>query len=173
MTYLSKVTRMLSHQDVARREALLETLRHADAQVGFVENSQLHSAFFSLDETSRYSITNSMASMKNDLALRLLLAILDRDDSPLVRHEAAFALGCVGDETCRTALRRTLVEDDSFLVRHEAAMALGELGTVDDLPTLEHGLRDTSREVVISCEVALNRILERVSIINPNKPTIY
>lgn len=93
----------------------------------------------------------------------LLIQIVDRDESPLVRHEAAFALGCVGDDSCRDILKRTLADDQSFLVRHEAAMALGELGTSDDLAALELGLNDESREVSISCEVALNRILERVA----------
>lgn len=161
MSNLRKGAKMQTHQNIARRAALLEALKHAHECGACIEDFQLHGAFFSLDETSRYSITNSLTSMKSDNALGLLLAILDRDDSPLVRHEAAFALGCIGDETCRIALRRTLVEDDSFLVRHEAAMALGELGTIDDLPTLKQGLSDSSREVVISCEVALNRIQER------------
>ncbi|HEV3316982.1 MAG TPA: HEAT repeat domain-containing protein [Candidatus Angelobacter sp.] len=163
MNSLEHAPTSVNQKSVARRASLLKALKGLLPESEFLTSSELHEKFFALDETSRYSITNSTAAVRNDLVRGLLLEILNRDESPLVRHEAAFALGCVGDESCRVALRRTLIDDESFLVRHEAAMALGELGTTDDLPALNLGLKDGSREVVISCEVALNRILERLS----------
>jgi HEAT repeat protein len=147
--------------NVGRRIALLDMLTGKTQQTQ-PDASELYASFFTLDETDRYSITNSIASVGGELAKGLLIRILDHDGSPLVRHEAAFALGCVGDDSCRGPLKRTLIDDHSFLVRHEAAMALGELGTFDDIAALERGLKDESSEVAISCEVALNRILERV-----------
>jgi HEAT repeat protein len=158
----------LRQNGVARRAALLRVFTDEEQQAT-LDVLRLYSSFFALDETDRYSITNSVASIGGELAKGLLLQILDRDGSPLVRHEAAFALGCVGDASCREVLKRSLSDDQSFLVRHEAAMALGELGTSEDLATLEQGLSDTSREVAISCEVALNRILERAE---PNNPHV-
>jgi HEAT repeat protein len=147
---------------VARRMALLKMLTGESSQTK-LDSSGLYASFFTLDETDRYSITNSIASIGGDLAKGLLIQIVGHDESPLVRHEAAFALGCVGDDSCKEVLKRSLADDLSFLVRHEAAMALGELGNSDDLAALELGLNDESREVSISCEVALNRILERLA----------
>lgn len=117
--------------------------------------------FLSLDETNRFKITNALASSEsNDLARRLIANILYYDSSPLVRHEAAFALGWIGDKTTEEILVHALLGDQSFLVRHEAAMALGELGFKSSLEALRKGLRDKTGEVAVSCKVAIQRIRE-------------
>ena len=89
--------------------------------------------------------------------------MLRNDESLLVRHEAAFALGCVGDGRAVAVLRRAVAGDTSSLVRHEAAMALSEVGSRRDIALLSQGLSDASREVSVSCRVAIERIKERTS----------
>jgi len=122
----------------------------------------LWALFFSFDECTRFSVTNSLASVHNSVSRMLLSSVLQKDPSPLVRHEAAFAIGCVGDEACLPVLKNSLTGDKSFLVRHEVAMALSELGGRDEMIVLEKGLEDKSKEVVISCRVAIQRISEKL-----------
>ena len=99
--------------------------------------------------------------MDNDLSRQLLTGVLVADSSPLVRHEAAFALGCIGDEHCLPVLRQALMTDQSPIVRHEAAMAVSETGSESDIGILSAGLNDSSRDVVVSCQVAMGKILDR------------
>ena len=121
----------------------------------------LRKSFLSLAESTRYDIVNNLVEIANDLARQLLMNVLLDDPSPLVRHEAAFALGWVGNQTCAPVLRRALANDKSLLVRHEAAMALAEFGEKADIESLEKGLKDRSKEVAISCQVALQRIQQK------------
>lgn len=120
-------------------------------------------AFLSFDETSRFNVTNGLATIDNDVSRLLLINFLRKDPSPLVRHEAAFAIGWVGNQDCISVLQDALFNDKSFLVRHEAAMALSELGGVSEIQALQRGLRDRSREVVVSCRVAIHRIQDRIN----------
>ncbi len=117
--------------------------------------------FSSLPVADRFDIVHSLASARTELVRRLLVNVLRVDPSPLVRHEAAFVLGCLGGRKQAMAVRMALKSDTSFLVRHEAAMALAEIGAPEDIPTLTARLADRSPEVSISCHVALVRIRER------------
>jgi len=124
--------------------------------------------FFSLDEACRYDVTNALASIGyNHLGQQLLMNVLWSDPSPLVRHEAAFALGWIGDKSSVPVLAHALLKDESFLVRHESAMALGELRSDRAIQTLREGLKDKSREVVISCKVVLQRLRKKTAPIDP------
>jgi len=119
--------------------------------------------FFSLDEACRYDVTNALASIGyNHLGQQLLMNVLWSDPSSLVRHEAAFALGWIGDKSSVPVLAHALLNDESFLVRHEAAMALGELRSDQAIQTLREGLKDKSKEVAISCKVVLQRLRKKL-----------
>ena len=113
----------------------------------------------SLDEATRYDVVNRLCSIDNDLARLALANTLVGDPSSLVRHEAAFGLGHVGDASSERVLIFALEHDTSFLVRHEAAMSLAEFGGAQVTRSLRAGLEDESAEVAISCEVALQRIM--------------
>ena len=115
----------------------------------------------SLDEATRYDIVNRLCSIDNDLARLALGNTLVGDPSSLVRHEAAFGLGYVGDASSERVLIFALEHDESFLVRHEAAMSLAEFGGPQVTRSLRAGLEDESAEVAISCEVALQRIMSK------------
>lgn len=114
-----------------------------------------------LDEPTRFGVVHELSEVDNDLSRQLLMGLLAADSSSLVRHEAAFALGCIGDEHSLPVLRRALATDKSPMVRHEAAMAMSEIGTESDIGLLTTALNDSSRDVVVSCQVAVERIIDR------------
>lgn len=118
-------------------------------------------SFHLLDEASRFDVASVLGTKYGKMASGLLMKILTRDRSALVRHEAAFGLGCVGGSRCLPSLRHALSRDRSFLVRHEAAIALSEIGLEEDITILSSGLADRSREVRVSCRVAIERIRRR------------
>ncbi|CAI5470688.1 unnamed protein product [Closterium sp. Yama58-4] len=77
------------------------------------------------------------------------------DKSVLLAHEAAFALGQMGDVFSVPALTRVL-KDSSYhpIVRHEAAEALGAIGEASSLPLLQTYLADPAPEVRETCQLA-------------------
>src|SRR3989442_1021417 len=128
----------------SRAEQFVHAIRAVPANSkganGVVEQEiVLRKSFLGLDETTRYTIINTLSAVNNDLARQFLKNVIIGDSSPLVRHEAAFALGLICDETCSPVLRHALANDKSMLVRHEAAMALAECGSEADIQSLEKG----------------------------------
>ena len=83
----------------------------------------------------------------------LLVDVLKNDDSPCVRHDAAFALGRVGDPRRAPVLKRAALKDRSVLVRHEATLALAEFGGVENI--LLRAERDRNEDVAETAGVAL------------------
>lgn len=71
-----------------------------------------------------------------------------RDPSPLVRREAAQALGASGRATEVKELLQVLVEDGSAAVRKAAADALGRIGHQSARPALERSSRHDEEESV-------------------------
>ena len=147
----------------SRAKRLLAFLKSARKNFGNCVPRELivRKQFSSLPVADRFDIIHSLSSAKTELVRRLLINVLRVDPSPLVRHEAAFVLGCLGGRKQAMAVRMALKSDMSFLVRHEAAMALAEIGAPEDVPALTARLGDRSPEVSISCRVALVRIRER------------
>ncbi|HWO89063.1 MAG TPA: HEAT repeat domain-containing protein [Gemmatimonadales bacterium] len=71
-----------------------------------------------------------------------------RDPSPLVRREAAQALGASGRATEVRELLQVLTEDGSAAVRKAAADALGRIGHHSARPVLERSSRHDDDETV-------------------------
>jgi deoxyhypusine monooxygenase len=109
----------------------------------------------------RFDLVHSLSAINSSKVRGLLSYVVRSDPSPLVRHEAAFAIGCVGGASELTAVREALEHDPSFLVRHEAAMAIAEIGGPSELSLLQTGMSDANEEVAVSCEVAIARIESR------------
>lgn len=67
-----------------------------------------------------------MGQMQNRTAVPYLCAILkDKEEySPIVRHEAAEALGAIGDDAVLPLLRHHLKEDESVVVRETCELAV-------------------------------------------------
>src|SRR5437667_12037382 len=99
-----------------------------------------------------------MREMPMDLVIEALL----RDESEIVRHEAAFVLGetAAPDEEALWALLRA-ADDTSILVRHEVALALVMFPEEVSAKCLVKLLKDPIAEVSRSAEYALIQMLER------------
>ncbi|GAB0489423.1 hypothetical protein MMPV_000642 [Pyropia vietnamensis] len=88
-----------------------------------------------------------------------LVTLLTRDQSALVRHEAAYALGQMQDAGAAEVLGRVLANTaEDVMVRHEAAEALGAIGDPAAVPLLTRYLDDERVEVRETCVLALERL---------------
>jgi len=79
------------------------------------------------------------------------------DPDPLVREEAARALGRVGSQEAVDALIQRLLDRTSAICS-DAALALGDIGDPLAIPALTQGLADGSPEVQDACARALGDI---------------
>ncbi|GJP31044.1 hypothetical protein CLOM_g8053 [Closterium sp. NIES-68] len=105
----------------------------------------------------------SLRNLKGDTPQQALIEAME-DKSVLLAHEAAFALGQMGDVFSVPALTRVL-EDPSYhpIVRHEAAEALGAIGEASSLPLLQTYLADPAPEVRETCELAVRRLQDTLA----------
>jgi len=125
---------------------------------------RFYKKFSTLDEADRFSIVNRLSESDNFTARAFLEKVLVLDHHKVVRHEAAFSLGCVGDNESAGHLRHAMSNDESTLVRHESAMALSEVGSEVDLEYIEKQMNDQNEEVVLTCEIAKKRLLTRLAL---------
>lgn len=109
-------------------------------------------------EVTRYKILTEMIDMECKEGIPLYLNILEKDKSALVRHEAAFGIGIIGNKSHCDALINSLVKDRSPMVRHEAAIALAEIGGEEHLKILLEATKDKSLEVSSSARFAIQNI---------------
>lgn len=126
--------------------------------------SRFYKKFFALNATDRYLVINGLEKTHNDATRLLLERVLISDVNAIVRHEAAYCLGVVGDDKSLTVLRHALINDDNPLVRHEAALSLAEVGTEDDFKYLDQGMKDDNHDVVVSCQFAKEILLDRIAL---------
>jgi hypothetical protein len=105
----------------------------------------------------RSQVREAVAAIRQDvdLAVRLgrratpTLLRLAKDPDPILRRQAARALGLLRDPTTVEPLRR-LLRDPSGIVREAAAQALGELGDVQAVEPLIAVLqKDQSEKIVL------------------------
>ena len=81
------------------------------------------------------------------------------DESVLLAHEAAFALGQMRDEAAVPILECTLRNDRlNPIVRHEAAEALGAIAAPSTLTLLKEYEADSAVEVADTCKIASARV---------------
>jgi deoxyhypusine monooxygenase len=114
--------------------------------------------FGGLTLPQKYRILFSLRNCSNASALDALLIAL-RDDSALLRHDIAFAIGQRQDAAAVKELSRIL-EDSSehCMVRHEAGEALGAIGTPECMEPLERQADSDVREVSETCVLAKQRM---------------
>lgn len=117
-----------------------------------------------LTDTTVSGRTRAMFGLKADGSVRARTAleqVLSADASALVRHEAAYLLGQLGDFRAHEALERCLRDArEDAMVRHEAAEAMGAIGDMRAQPLLREFADDATapREVRETCELSLARI---------------
>ncbi|CAI5493082.1 unnamed protein product [Closterium sp. Naga37s-1] len=105
----------------------------------------------------------SLRNLKGEAPQQALIEGME-DKSVLLAHEAAFALGQMGDVFSVPALTRVL-KDLSYhpIIRHEAAEALGAIGEASSLPLLQTYLADPAPEVRETCQLAVRRLQDSLA----------
>jgi len=87
-----------------------------------------------------------------------------KDDAPVVRAEAAFALGILGDPTAGPALARTLDREPDAEVVGEIVLAIGRLELREATPQLLPLLREGHAHVQEQCAEALALLADSTSV---------
>ncbi len=124
--------------------------------------NELIKIYWDLDGVPRYHIIVSFIEHNRTDVLGFLKKVLSEDTSELIRHEAAFGIGQMGDSTQQFALADSLKNDTSAIVRHEAAIALATVGSRQSIGVLQEVISDASEEEVVteSAEYSLRLIIE-------------
>jgi beta-lactamase regulating signal transducer with metallopeptidase domain len=104
----------------------------------------------------------AMDHSDTDLAAAAFISALE-DPDPMVRKEAAFALGEIRSRRATAPLIAAL-EDPAPAVRHEAAFALGNRGDREAVPYLLNALNDESPGVRKEAAFALANIGDAVAV---------
>lgn len=140
-------------------EKLYAVLRYRDSRFSLVESiKELEELFSRGSEVVRYKILTELIYMECKQGIPLLVIALQDDTSALVRHEGAFGLGILGNQSHCETLINTLNNDESPMVRHEAAIALAETGGENQLDTLYKITEDGNPEVAASAKFAIQNI---------------
>ncbi|EIM86033.1 deoxyhypusine hydroxylase [Stereum hirsutum FP-91666 SS1] len=107
---------------------------------------------------NRFRALFTLKSLKNEDAIRIISKGF-QDQSALLKHELAYCLGQIKDESALPTLETVLAdESEDPMVRHEAAEAMGAISSTASLPVLKKYCGDSDRAVRETCEIALARI---------------
>ncbi|EGI59922.1 PREDICTED: deoxyhypusine hydroxylase isoform X1 [Acromyrmex echinatior] len=113
-----------------------------------------------LDENkSLFDRYRAMFSLRNLGTRESILALTEglKTGSALFKHEIAFVLGQLQDETSVPGLQASLENtEENEMVRHECAEALGSIATPECYEILNRYLHDSKRVVHESCVIALD-----------------
>ena len=140
-------------------EALHAALRYTNQGQSVSEGmSRLEEIYRRGNEEVRYKILTDLIEIEYTGARSLLIEALQSDESALVRHEAAFGLGVLGNQTHASILVHATLNDDNLMVRHEAAIALASAGREGALGALVKASRDSRPEVAASARYAIQSI---------------
>lgn len=140
-------------------QSLYFSLRHPGVPVSLSEEMErIRLIYIRGSESTKYKILTDLIDIEFTGARPLLLEVLMNDESPLLRHEAAFGLGIFRKVSDQEALIKSMLHDPHEMVRHEAAIALAEIGGEECLPALEKASQDESIAVASSARYAVQNI---------------
>jgi len=122
---------------------------------------QLNTIYSGGNVVTRYRVVAGIAEIECKDAMSFLEKVLRKDDSAVVRHEAAFAIGIMGNFTNQEILMYALRKDPASIVRHEAAIALGTIGDKECMDALEEASKEKEALVSVSARYALELINNR------------
>ena len=105
----------------------------------------------------RMRVVCSLRAVRGHGTVEALASCLN-DESALLRHEVAYALGQKEEKDAVPVLIDTLRWDKDAMVRHEAAEALGAIGAEEGVAVLEEFEHSEVEEVAHTCQLALDRI---------------
>jgi deoxyhypusine monooxygenase len=97
---------------------------------------------------------------QEDVVRVLSVGLLDKRQGSLLRHELAYVMGQIRDESCCPCLENVLADQgDCVMVRHECAEALGAVGADRSRAVLERVMKqegnDNPLELTDTCRLAL------------------
>lgn len=124
--------------------------------------SRLEAIYRRSGEETRYEILTNLIELEYIGARAVLAEALQGDDSALVRHEAAFGLGVLGNKEHVNTLIHAMLRDGNAMVRHEAAIALAAIGGEEALESLHTAAQDRCAEVAGSARYALQSVCLRI-----------
>mmetsp|Transcript_45890 Transcript_45890/g.115066 ORF Transcript_45890/g.115066 Transcript_45890/m.115066 type:complete len:315 (+) Transcript_45890:89-1033(+) len=105
----------------------------------------------------RMRVVCSLRAVSGQGTVDALAACLD-DESALLRHEVAYALGQKEEASAVPVLIKTLREDEDSMVRHEAAEALGAIRADEAERVLQEFENSDCEPLAHTCQLALDRI---------------
>jgi len=120
---------------------------------------QVISIYQRADDVTRYKIVTDLTEIEYVGVVPFLIDVLENDKIPLIRHEAAYGIGAIGNLKHAKKIARALLEDESPMVRHEVAVALAEIGGIEEIPALEIAANDDDQAVALSAKYAIQSIL--------------
>jgi hypothetical protein len=107
--------------------------------------------------TKRMRVVCSLRAVKGEGTIEALASCMN-DESALLRHEVAYALGQKEEVSAVPILIHTLRNDEDTMVRHEAAEALGAIQAAEAEAVLQEYENCEVEEVAHTCQLALDRI---------------
>jgi len=105
----------------------------------------------------RMRVVCSLRAVAGQGTVEALASCLD-DESALLRHEVAYALGQKEEASAVGVLIKALKEDQDSMVRHEAAEALGAINVAEAEKVLEEFENCDCEPLAHTCQLALDRI---------------
>ena len=117
---------------------------------------------------TQYKLLTEAVELQCAHIVTLLRVALLENESALVRHEAAFGLGLLGDSSDIVLLANAMLSDPHLMVRHEAAIALGAIGDATALASLAEAVHDPEISVAESARFGLEQVLVRLGTPNLN-----
>jgi deoxyhypusine monooxygenase len=107
--------------------------------------------------TKRMRVVCSLRAVKGEGTIEALASCMN-DESALLRHEVAYALGQKEEVSAVPVLVNTLRNDCDTMVRHEAAEALGAMQAAEAEAVLKEFENCEVEEVAHTCQLALDRL---------------
>ncbi|KAI9683549.1 MAG: deoxyhypusine hydroxylase [Trizodia sp. TS-e1964] len=131
-------------QPLARRFRALFSLKHVACQTPTSDQTlpaikAIAEGFESSSALLKHELAYCLGQTKNKAAIPYLKHVLqNRDEDPMCRHEAAEALGAIGDMACLDMLKGFRDDKSEPVVVTETCTANSNFASIDPAPPLAH-----------------------------------
>ncbi|NHJ87987.1 MAG: HEAT repeat domain-containing protein [Asgard group archaeon] len=112
------------------------------------------------NQNAEIKLTNEFLSF-NDLAIRSLIRVLQRDTSYIVRRACAEALGQLKDKRAVPGLIETLTLDTNQFVRKEIIISLGKIGDEQAYDIINSAKRSHYKMIEDAAKEALEKLTKK------------
>ncbi|KAI8115739.1 hypothetical protein FF38_12153, partial [Lucilia cuprina] len=115
-------------QDLANRFRALFHLNTLGKEGSHEAIDIIAAGFTDKSELLKHEMAYVLGQTQQEYSIKPLVAVLDDlDQQPMVRHEAAEALGAIGDERALEVLKKYLKDDPLEVVRQTCELAIGRI----------------------------------------------